>query len=242
MEPGTRGAGRDPASNQRVGVSKDRGSARRSSGASSLVEVVEDFANDFGVDDEGENFHPCPAPGAIQRIELVDTVDELGPSSAQRTAGCRLVDFTVRPGQSVVLRSAGRTNPVGVDAVETDQVFFRLGDMDEDTGKELEGVDEGLVVEVLRSLGLVDEKLGVRVIAEAGEVHRGSHQVAGELVEALGIAGVDGGPVMNAETRIPPGQEKVDPIPGDEVSVSKKSEDLVPEEELCLVGVDEGDG
>ena len=70
----------------------------------------------------------------------------------------------------------------------------------------------------------------------------GSHQVAGELVEALGIAGVDGGPVMNAETRIPPGQEKVDPIPGDEVSVSKKSEDLVPEEELCLVGVDEGDG
>jgi hypothetical protein len=39
--------------------------------------------------------------------------------------------------------------------------------MDEDTGKELEGVDEGLVVEVLRSLGLVDEKLGVGVIAEA---------------------------------------------------------------------------
>ena len=114
--------------------------------------------------------------------------------------------------------------------------------MDEDTGKELEGVDEGLVVEVLRSLGLVDEKLGVRVIAEAGEVHRGSHQVAGELVEALGIAGVDGGPVMNAETRIPPGQEKVDAILGDEVSVSKKSEDLVPEEDLCLVGVDEGDG
>jgi hypothetical protein len=40
--------------------------------------------------------------------------------------------------------------------------------------------------------------------------------------------------------RIPPGQEKVDAILGDEVSVSKKSEDLVPEEDLCLVGVDEG--
>lgn len=111
-----------------------------------MVEVVEDFANDFGVDDECENFHPCPAPGANQRIDLVDTVDELGPSSAQRTAGCRLVDFTVR--QGVVLCSAGRTNPVGVDAVETDQVFFRLGDMDEDTGQELEWVDESLVVEV----------------------------------------------------------------------------------------------
>jgi len=71
MEPGTMRAGRAPASNQRVGVSKDRGSARRSSGASFLVEVDEGFANDFGVGDEGENSHPFPAPGAIQRIELV---------------------------------------------------------------------------------------------------------------------------------------------------------------------------
>jgi len=29
----------------------------------------------LGVGDEGENFHPFPAPGAIQRIDLVDTVD-----------------------------------------------------------------------------------------------------------------------------------------------------------------------
>jgi hypothetical protein len=43
--------------------------------------------------------------------------------------------------------------------------------VDEDTGQELEGVDEGLVVEVLKSPGLVDEELGVRMIAEAGEVH-----------------------------------------------------------------------
>ena len=50
------------------------------------------------------------------------------------------------------------------------------------------------------------------------------------------------GALMESHPRIPPGQEKVDAILGDEVSVSKKSEDLVPEEELCLVGVDEGDG
>jgi hypothetical protein len=28
------------------------------------VEVVEDLADDFGVDDESENSHPCPAGGA----------------------------------------------------------------------------------------------------------------------------------------------------------------------------------
>ena len=33
------------------------------SGASSRVEVIEDFANDFGVDDECENFHPLPRTG-----------------------------------------------------------------------------------------------------------------------------------------------------------------------------------
>ncbi|HSF14064.1 MAG TPA: hypothetical protein VLK65_00765, partial [Vicinamibacteria bacterium] len=64
-----------------------------------------------------------PKEDVIRGIEALS--DELGPSSAQGTAGCRLVDFTVR--QGVVLCSAGRTKPVGVDAVETDQVFFRLG-------------------------------------------------------------------------------------------------------------------
>jgi len=63
MELGTRRAGRAPASNQRVGVTKKRGSARRSSGASFPGEVfeglaIEDLANDLGVGDEGENFHP----------------------------------------------------------------------------------------------------------------------------------------------------------------------------------------
>jgi hypothetical protein len=55
------------------------------------------------------------------------------------------------------------------------------------------------------------------VIAEAGEVHRGPHQVAGELVEPLGVAGVDGGSVMNAEARVPPREEKVDALGSDEL-------------------------
>jgi hypothetical protein len=43
---------------------------------------------------------------------------------------------------------------------------------------------------------------------------------------------------MNAETRIPPGEEKVDAVRGDEFAVSKNSEDFVPEEELGLLGVE----
>jgi hypothetical protein len=34
--------------------------------------VIEDLADEFGVDDEGENFHPGPAAGAIERVDLVD--------------------------------------------------------------------------------------------------------------------------------------------------------------------------
>ncbi len=39
---------------------------RKSSGTSFLVEVVENQANDFGVGDEGESFHPGPAAGTVQ--------------------------------------------------------------------------------------------------------------------------------------------------------------------------------
>jgi hypothetical protein len=120
--------------------------------------------------------------------------------------------------------------------VETDEVFDGLGDVDEDAGQKLERVDEGLVVEVLSGLGLVEEELGFLVIAKAGDVDRGPHEIAGELVEPLGVAGIDGGSVVNAETRIPPEQEKVDALSGDELAVSRKSYNLVPEDELGLNG------
>ena len=80
------------------------------------------------------------------------------------------------------------------------------------------------------------------MIAKAGEVHRGPHQVTGKLVETFGVARVDGGAVVNAETRVPPGQEQLDALLGDEVAVAKKSEDLVPKDELGLPGVDVRDG
>jgi len=121
-----------------------------------------------------------------------------------------------------------------------DQVLVGFGDVDEDAGQKLERVDEGFVV--LSGLGLVEEELGVAVIAKAGEVHRGPHQIAGQLVQTLGVGGIDGGSVVNAKPRIPPGQEQVDALLGDEVAVSEKSQNLVPEDELGLIGVDVGDG
>jgi len=39
-----------------------------------------------------------------------------------------------------------------------------------------------------------------------------------------------------------PGQEKLDALMGDEVAVSKKCQNLVPEDELGLIGVDVRDG
>jgi hypothetical protein len=40
--------------------------------------------------------------------------------------------------------------------------------------KKLEGVERGLVLDLRSSFGLVEEELGLRVIAKAGEVHRGA--------------------------------------------------------------------
>ncbi len=114
--------------------------------------------------------------------------------------------------------------------------------MDKHAGQKLKRVSDGLIVELLRSLRLVEQELGVRVVAKAGEVHRRPDPIAGELVQTLGVLGIDRGSVVNAKPRIPPGEEKVDALLGDESVVSKKSEDVVPEEELGLVGVDIGDG
>jgi hypothetical protein len=73
--------------------------------------------------------------------------------------------------------------------------------VDEDAGQELEGVDEGVVVlNSLPALGLIEQELRVRMIAKAGEVHRGPHEIAGQLVETFGVAGIDGGSIVNAKT------------------------------------------
>ena len=91
---------------------------RWNSWANSGFEVVEDLADDIGFDNESENFHPCAAAGAGQRVDLVDAVDELSPPFAQSPFGSRVDGFTIRPGQVGVLPSVGCAYAVGVGAVE----------------------------------------------------------------------------------------------------------------------------
>jgi len=94
----------------------------------------------------------------------------------------------------------------------------------------------------MSGLGLVEDELGVWVIAKPGEVDRRAHQIAGESMEPLGVAGIDRRVVMNAEAGMAPVQEQVDALLGDELPVSEKAQHLVAEEKLGPMGIDVGDG
>ena len=164
-----------------------------------VVEMVQDPTDDAGLGDEGEDLHLGPAARTGQRVDLVDTVDELGPSLGQRGSrrGRLLIHLTL---WSNATTSAGCPHAIGVSAVEMDQMFVGLGDMDEHSSQELQWVKELLVIGLVPGFGLVDEKLGLRVKAEPGQVHRGSHEIAGEPVKPLDVVGIDGGVIVNAET------------------------------------------
>ena len=86
-------------------------------------------------------------------------------------------------------------------------MFVGVGDVDEHSSKKLEGVHELGIVGVVSGFGLVDDELGFWMKVEPGRVHRGAHEIAGEPVNSLGVVGVDGGVIVNAETRITPRQE-----------------------------------
>jgi hypothetical protein len=97
---------------------------------------------------------PKPRPGGEPNPERMLRKSVMFTSAAG-TATER--DEPARIGQGGVV--GGRTNPVGIDAVEEDEVFFGLGDVEEDPGQELEGGDEGIVIEPLSGFGLVEEEL-----------------------------------------------------------------------------------
>ena len=121
--------------------------------------MIEDGSDHAGVGDERDNFHLAAALDAGQGVDLVDTVDELGPSfvgGASRRSG---LGFVVGPN----LVSVGASNAMGVGAIEMDQVLVGLWDVDEDAGQKLERVGQGVIVELESRLGLVDEQAGVRV-------------------------------------------------------------------------------
>jgi hypothetical protein len=76
--------------------------------------------------------------------------------------------------------------------------------VDEDPGEKLLWVGQGIVVEPVSVLGLVDEKAGAAVESESRKIDGSAHEVTGQLMQALGVCGIDGGSIVDAETLMPP--------------------------------------
>lgn len=98
--------------------------------------MVEDGSNDAGLGDESEDLHRATASVTGQRVDLVDTADELGPALVGGASGrSRLVVVVVGTNRhSVVLSDA-----IGVRAVEMDQVLVGLWDVSEALAKNSSG-------------------------------------------------------------------------------------------------------
>ena len=131
-----------------------------------MREMVQDASDDGGVDNEGKELHFFPASRTGQRVDLVDTVNELGPSFAQSASlrGSILDALGLVYGGLVGSDGLG-TDAVGVSTVESDEMFVGLGDVDEHAGQELERIDE---LGIVSRFGLIDEKRGVEIEAQPG--------------------------------------------------------------------------
>jgi hypothetical protein len=86
----------------------------------------------------------CQFELAGQGVDLVDPVDEL-TSTLGESASWRVGRFG-KSGRVVV--SERGADSIGVSAVEKNEVFVGLGDVDEDSSEKLEGVVQGIVVEL----------------------------------------------------------------------------------------------
>ena len=67
-------------------VDGDLGGLGRSSRSSFALEMIQDASDDRRLGNEGDDFHLFSASTTGQRVDLVDTVDELGPSLTQSTS------------------------------------------------------------------------------------------------------------------------------------------------------------
>jgi hypothetical protein len=160
--------------------------------------MIEDVSDDGGLGDESEYLHLATASIAGQRVDLVNAIDELGPSFVGGAAGRSRLLFIVRANRfSGVLPDA-----IGVSAVEMDQVLVGHGNrphsgcfegmrccgapskgippqnVDEDSGDKLEGVGEGVIDELVSGFRLVDEQAGAPVESQSREVDGRAHEIA----------------------------------------------------------------
>ncbi len=77
------------------------------------------------------------------------------------------------------------------------QMLFGLWDVDEHARDKIERVDRLAVVDIVAGFGLINEETRLRM---TGQVDWRAVQVAGEAIEPFGVAGIDRGVIVNAET------------------------------------------
>ena len=119
--------------------------------------MLEDAADDAALGDEGDHPHHASAAGTDERIDLVHPANELGPSAAKggqrgRRGVTRRRSVFARPWHErlcLLSLAAGlqlAAHDVRVGAAIVDEVAARIGDVGQQTGDEVEGIDGGLRV------------------------------------------------------------------------------------------------
>ncbi len=94
------------------------------------------------------------------------------------------------------------------------QMLFRLRYVDEHARDKLKWVDRLAVVDIVAGLGLINKEPRFRMITKSRQIHWRALQVASEAMEPFGVAGINGGVIVNAETGMLPRKEQVDALFG----------------------------
>ena len=99
--------------------------------------MVEDPSSDFVVGDESGNFHVGTASVADQRVDFVDSVNELSPSFVRGTSNGRgsRFDFALLFAGNGL--SVDSPHTIGVGTIKMDEMLVGLWDMNENSSQEL---------------------------------------------------------------------------------------------------------
>ncbi len=80
------------------------------------------------------------------------------------------------------------------------EMLVGLWDVDEHPCEKLERVDRLAVVDIVSGFGLINEETRFRMITKPRQIHWRALQVASEAMESFGVAGINRGVIVNAET------------------------------------------
>ena len=111
---------------------------------------------------------------------------------------------------------------VRVVPIVKQQMTPRLGDLSEDAGQELEGVDffepwEKLTGVVMRGFGSVENMRRAWAPLQSGQTHRGAKHVASDVFEGFALACGDTNGVIEVEAAPAPRQQKLDALVAQEL-------------------------